>query len=451
MDFRRLLPRLIAIFTVAILLGACTTTEQNGVEQTSDVVDHDAPSSDDASTTDPPPDCETWESEPAGILLTWQRDPTSTMTIDWHVDHDDGDVGDSLCVRPSGADDWDAELEAQAHDVPFLDRTLYRIELTDLDADTEYVFQTGHFEREYRFRTMPEDIDDEPLVFVTGGDTMHAPNMFEKTNRVAIDYDPAFIAWGGDFAYADGGDDPLHDERWEWWFETVADTLVDDDGRVVPILVSIGNHEVVDGYIDEHDDYEPTDEFRADIAPYFYSFFAFPGQPGYGVLDFADYLTLISLDTDHTNPVEGEQTDWLEDVLTQRQQAGVNHVIPFYHVAAFPSYRDFDGDIQTRIRDHWVPLFEDHGVRTVFENHDHTYKRTHPVRDGEIDEDDGIVYIGDGAWGVVTRSGESEDEWYIDRFERERHIIVVTLQGDDEHVLIVSEEGEVLDEYGDDL
>lgn len=439
---------------VAVLMALAAAACDDRTEQSGDVEDSGQSTTQDSSPDVPPhepgPQCPTTgEDEPLGLLLTWQRDPTTTMTIDWHIEAGTEALG-TLCFREEGAEVWAAQVDALEIEYPFGERKIYRVELTGLTPGREYRFQVGGHERRFGFRTMPADIDDEPLVFATGGDTQHLPQYLEQTNRVAMAYDLDFIAWGGDIAYADGGADNLHEQRWAWWFEANMDTLIDDDGRVVPILVGIGNHEVVDGYYHNHQDFEDSDAWRLQYAPYFYTFFAFPGHPGYASLDFGQYLSLIFLDTDHSNPVEGPQTEWLQNTLRARSEAEIPHIFPIYHFPAYPSHRDFDTAGSARVRDNWVPLFEAHGITLAFENHDHTYKRTHPIRDGQID-DDGIVYIGDGAWGVLTRGVTNRDEWYIDQYASQRHAIIVTLLGDQRHVLVVSEDGDVLDEVGEAL
>ncbi len=317
-----------------------------------------------------------------------------------------------------------------------------RVELTGLEPGTAYRFQVEGYDRDYGFRTMPGNLT-RPLRIALGGDTRHRQEWMERTNRAAMQYRPDLIVWGGDFAYADGNPENFY--RWEEWFEANGATLIDDDGYVVPIVAAIGNHEVQGGYYYNDDDYEPTEVWRRDVAPFFYSFFAFPGNPGYGVLDFGDYLSLILLDTDHTNPVEGEQTAWLETALAER--AEVPHVIPVYHVPGFPSHRDYEGATSSRVREHWVPRFEQHGLRLVFENHDHTYKRTAPIRNGRV-HPGGVVYMGDGAWGVGVRTVHDPDEtWYLERAESKRHAIILTLHGAHQHLLVVDENGAVIDEY----
>src|SRR5690625_4806392 len=188
----------------------------------------------------------------------------------------------------------------------------------------------------YHFRTMPTDLS-EPLRFAAGGDTMHDRSSLEKTNRAIMAYEPEFIVWGGDLAYADG----VNHSKWHDWFAANLATLVTEDGKVTPVLLAIGNHEVKDFFWYRYADYEPTDAWRKQIAPFFYSVLASPGQPGYEVIDFGDYLSIFLLDSDHTNPIEGLQTEWLEQALVERQH--VPHKFPVYHVPGYPSVRPFEG------------------------------------------------------------------------------------------------------------
>ncbi len=383
---------------------------------------------------------ETFE-QPVGILLTWQRDPLTTITIDWQTRPDDPEhvAEPILHIKRKGDRNW-GQVEAKSFPFPHSDRTVHRVEITNLAPGTAYRFRVGGFSRKYYFNTMPSDLS-EPLVFATGGDTRHRQSWMERVNRVAMQHNPQFIVWGGDLSYADGRADRIG--RWYEWFDAVRNTLIAEDGRVVPIVVGIGNHEVQRGYHFNNNDFEPTDEWRERRAPYFFSLFAFPGHPGYGLLDFGNYLSFIIGDTDHAGPIAGEQTEWMAEALAQRQN--FTHVFPVYHVPAFPSHRDFGGRVSRGVREHWVPLFEKYGTRVAFENHDHTYKRTHPIRNGEV-ADDGVIYIGDGAWGVGTRRVHNVDEtWYLKNARSVRHAILVTLYGEHVQINVFDEDGEEID------
>ena len=230
------------------------------------------------------------------------------------------------------------------------------------------------------------------------------------------------------------------------------------------VITGIGNHEVKGGhhYANGHASragipaYTQTDASRQQIAPYYFSLMAFPGQPGYGILDFGSYLSILLLDTDHANPIEGQQTDWLKRALAERRH--MLHIVPNYHVPAYPSVRNWQADNSAKIRTHWLPLFEEAGIDVVFENHDHAYKRTKPMLGNEVDAN-GIVFIGDGAWGVGTRPiGGGKDttawtyhgvdpSWYLERATPERHFIITTIQGKMKHFLMVNEAGEFIDEF----
>jgi len=388
------------------------------------------------------------QNDPVGLILTWQQDPTTTMTIDWHTKDEHAST---LEYKRVGASVWD-DATGENFPFPYSDRTIHRVELTGLEPDTEYRIRFTEGADTWKFRTMPTRAS-RPIRFATGGDVRHEREMMEKTNRHVASMDPDFIVWGGDLAYANGLEERLY--RWYEYMEVILNTLVTDDGRMIPILAGIGNHEVLAGYYYNEDSdrregfppYEQNDESRERIAPYYFKLFAFPGQPGYGVLDFGDYMSIILLDTDHTNPVAGKQTRWLEETLAERQD--VPHVFPTYHVPAYPVVRNPEWSPNVEIRKYWVPLFEMYGVRVAFENHDHAYKRTHPLRNGEI-RSDGIVYIGDGAWGVRTRDpGRSHEEYayYLNRVASQRHFILATIYGRQQHFIVINEDGQIIDEY----
>lgn len=386
---------------------------------------------------------------PPALYLTWQRDPTTTMTVQWH--QEEHDPSTTLVYAPAGSDDF-REASYTRRPMAYINRPVYTAELTGLEPGSDYTFrikrnQRGASSPLLRFRTMPATADERPIRIAVGGDVHHRYEWMARVNLEAARFDPDFIVWGGDLAYADGREDRI--DRWHSFFRAMNDTLIDEDGRVIPIVVGIGNHEVLGyqywGADRGRDAYEDTDEYRKSIAPYFYTMFAFPGHPGYGVLDFADYMSIVILDTDHSGPIEGAQTEWLRETLAAR--IDVPHLIPVYHYPAFPSVRNFNGAIPTRIREHWVPLFDEHRVRIAFENHDHTYKRTVPIRHGREDPD-GVVYIGDGAWGVGTRQTHDPLETpYLESALSERHFILLTIKSEAQDLKVINEHGRLIDHH----
>ena len=373
--------------------------------------------------------------DPPALYLQWQRDPTSTMTIHWHTEKP---APTTLEFRADGTNAWH---KTSGSSVPMPDdssgRTIHTVELTGLSADATYWFRFDNGAREYKFRTMPQTLSS-PVRFVSAGDMYHTREMMDEMNKLGAKYDPAFIIMGGDLAYTNDRTNQLEKvSRWYDLFDSWKHLAVAPDGRLIPLLVVIGNHEVK-GF------WHQTEA----QAVGFYSLFSMPGKQGYNVLDFGDYMSLLLLDSGHTRPVAGAQADWLSVTLSKRKK--VPHVFPVYHVPAYPSARPFEGgengDISEAIRKHWSPLFDRHGLKIAFENHEHTFKRTHPIRGNKVDPN-GVVYLGDGAWGVRVRNPHPVDStWYLAKAAAVRHFYLVTLFPDARHILAINNEGAVFDE-----
>ncbi len=304
---------------------------------------------------------------------------------------------------------------------------VHRVELTGLTPDSTYRLRVLGDEggEVMHFLTAPAT-HDRPLRFVIGGDV----GVGERpvgTHQAAAAADPLFAIIGGDLSYADG----VKVERKIQYLREWHQHMRGPDNRLIPHVATIGNHEVRGGY-----------HGTTQHAPFFYSLFA--TRP-YSTLDLGDYLSIVLLDSDHTASITGEQTTWLEQTLASRRH--VPHVFPVYHVPAYPSYRPFDGEVSRRVREHWVPLFEQYGIRMAFENHDHTYKRTHPLRGGQIDAAQGILYLGDGAWGIGTRTPDPS-RWYLQKTEAVDHCMLVVLDGGERRVTVLGHGGAVIDEIG---
>lgn len=316
------------------------------------------------------------------VYLGWRQDPTTTMAIHWittgillaHV-VEYRELGGHAWIRQSG----DADRKFLS-----TDKMIHWCELTGLSPNTEYEFRFIGTSKVMRFRTMPDNLD-EPIKVAFGGDMYHSYNNMDLINRRIAESDPHFIVAGGDWAYADS----KRDNAWKWedLWTSWTKRMVDSEGRIIPVIPTIGNHEVDGGYRRTKKD-----------AIYFYEMFSFP-QDGYGVLDFGSYLSIIILDTLHTVPIP-HQNMFLSNTLAAR--TNVKHVIPVYHLTAWPSGKTIDMFYAIQVRENWVPIFDEYELPLAFEHHDHTYKRTVPIRNG-VEDPNGTVYLGDGCWGVGIR------------------------------------------------
>ena len=100
------------------------------------------------------------------------------------------------------------------------------------------------------------------------------------------------------------------------------------------------------------------------------------------------------------------------------------------------------------IRKNWVPIFDKYHLTAAFENHDHAYKRTH-LLSNNTKNDKGVLYLGDGAWGVKKPRypKSASDCWYIANSSRSRHLIKVTIYPDKREYQAINSHGEKIDEF----
>ncbi|MBX7102516.1 MAG: metallophosphoesterase family protein [Gemmataceae bacterium] len=368
--------------------------------------------------------------QPATLFLTWHRDPTTTMVIQWVGAK--GETADTnVYYAEAGDEEFDGALTS-TRPYPLTDLQIFRCELTDLTPGSEYRFKIGKSSPTWKFKTMPAKATNA-IQFVTGGDV--GINAHAVANNIsAAKQDPAFCFIGGDLGYDNGRSVEVSLA----FLRQYSRHMITRDGRLIPLIACLGNHEVDGGYG------KPRSK-----APFFYALFdgLFP-EVGYNCLDFGDYLSLVMLDTGHTSKIAGEQTDWLEQTLRARVERP--HVIVAGHVPAYPSFRKMDPTVINKTgtgeeqRKHWVPLYEKYRVPVVLEHHDHTFKRTKALLGGHA-HDNGVVYLGDGSWGRLRTPGKPEKMPHMAVVGRDYQVSIHRLQGDDRFHLALDENGRIMD------
>lgn len=380
------------------------------------------------------------QSDVVGIYLTWRDDPTTTMTVNWVNLYEH--TAATVHYRPKGEREWKSAGGTQHTLTPSV-LQVRQGHLEGLEPDTAYEFALGDRPPADGtvpdwFRTMPRSLD-RPLRFVTGGDMMHSRAMADAMNRRAGQIDPDFALLGGDLAYADG----VRATQWIDWLMSWTQEARGQEGRHIPMILAIGNHEVRGHYNGR----------IPDDAPYFYGLFSLPEDRSYYALDFGDYLSVIVLDSGHTHDVLGTQAAWLASAIAERSTQ--QFLFPIYHYPAYGTTKTPEGGrlpsdsrISRQIQESWIPLFEAHGVSAIFENDHHNYKRTHRILNHQRDDERGLLFLGDGAWGVRTRDVPAPGEaWYLAHAEPRRHLIHVILHPDGRaEIDAIDAHGEVFDE-----
>jgi hypothetical protein len=366
---------------------------------------------------------------PNTLFLTWQRDPTTTMTVQWIGATGETDDTRIYYATPKEAL-WRVE-PTTPRPYPKTDLKVFRAELTGLTPGTDYDFTIGKSSPCYRFRTMPAKATDA-IHFISGGDC--GVNAHAVANNIqAARQDPMFAVVGGDLGYDNGRSVATSLA----FLRNYSEHMIGRDGRLIPMITCIGNHEVQGGYN------KPRSK-----APFFYALFdgLYP-ETGFAALDFGDYLSLVLLDTGHTTAIGGEQTEWLEKTLKARQDHP--NVVVVNHVPAYPSYRSMVGRLGKEgtgagNRKHWVPLFEKHRVSVVLEHHDHTFKRSKPLLGG-LEDENGVLYLGDGSWGKLRTPKTPEKVPYLARTSRDYHLSLHRLQGNERFHMALDENGRIMD------
>jgi hypothetical protein len=363
------------------------------------------------------------------LFLTYRGDPTTSVVIQWV-----GHAAPAPAVRHGrlAAFTWDGTVPTAAR--PFGDSpwVVFRAELTGLTPGTEYSFRVDGHPRVYRFRTMPAKATNT-FTFVSGGDCGVNPHAIAN-NILAARQEPYFALVAGDLGYDNG----VSYRTALAFLNNYSRHMVDPQGRLIPLVTCIGNHEVKGGYGKQ----------RAAATYYFPLFDTLYPDTSYAALDFGDYLSLVLLDTGHVAPIAGDQTVWLGRTLAARQDRP--HLIVANHVPAYPSYRAPTSGLLPGAgtgegnRRHWCPLFERYNVDVVLEHHDHTFKRTHPLTDGRPDKN-GVLYLGDGSWGMLRAPVSPEKRPYLATVSRAYHMTVHRLEGDRRFHVALEETGRIAD------
>ena len=93
---------------------------------------------------------------PSILYLTWTRDPTTTMTVQWHSHQKE--TASLIFYQREGDLVWlqQGGIYGQLEDSSLL---VHSVELDGLDPDTLYRFKiSGKGETVYSFRTLPSDL-----------------------------------------------------------------------------------------------------------------------------------------------------------------------------------------------------------------------------------------------------------------------------------------------------
>jgi hypothetical protein len=330
------------------------------------------------------------EAKTGRFRAMWRDDPATSMVIGWdqmsgtlpmfHYDEIDNGAKVELYKFKRKPDYVHAARSLNNHFV----------RLTGLKPNTTYYFilkDSEGISRRYSFHTMP-NVPSERLCIVSGGDSRNNREARIKANSLVAKIRPHFILFNGDMTASDIG------PEWQTWLDDWQATI-GSDGRIFPVVVARGNHEMDNRSLQE--------------------IFDIPYPEAYYALSFGgNLLRLLTLNT--MAATGGDQKNWLQRELMGAQ--GFIWRFAQYHHAMRPHTSgkpERDDLVQN-----WAPLFLHHRVQLALESDSHVAKWTYPIRvskepgssEGFIRDDErGTVYVGEGCWGAPLRSSDDNKKW----------------------------------------
>jgi len=279
----------------------------------------------------------------------------------------------------------------------------HHTDLTGLKEGTKYYFRFGcdsTFSQEYYFITSSKKLNE--LTFLYGGDSRSGEDDEEDKDpashskrKIMNQLIAKLVEQNPEIAALIHGADYGMDASWKslyHWFNDHELTIT-KDGRVLPLIISRGNHDHEIGF---------TENFRLGTVTernsdgYYYK------------TQFTDSIALITLNTETS--MAGYQYKWLKKEL-EKSRAANKWLLVQYHKPAYPAVKPFDREDFARVRKYWVPLFEQFGIDLALESDGHSLKKTVPILKNKPNPK-GIIYIGEGGLGVPQRTPDSK-RWYF--------------------------------------
>ena len=374
---------------------------------------------------------------PKYIHLSWaENDVYHTITIMWWTQFDvSGNtvVYDTVSHANDSVDAYRFQATATTHRVCAYGKCFpgywHEVTLTNLEPGKTYYFRVGGvggWSQEYKFHTIAPD---QPVKIVVAGDSRRpwGEGYELKVHPESLSNYPYSRIWVSKAVAADEPDavvfvgDMVESgnvwEDWEKWFEDVTDNLVTSDGRIIPIIAVIGNHEM-GSYPNVESTYE-----------WFKGLFANPGNELWFSLDFPyTHITVLATTGGCVGtwwgpaiPEAENQTQFLANDLasTNAKWRIIAFHIPWYN--CFESGTGYPSEVYMK---YWAPIIEQYPGTLVFTGHVHNYMRSWPLKTVKIEEvqvdkpwtkvgykyvyqlvnnsNEGITYVVAGTWGAPT-------------------------------------------------
>lgn len=309
----------------------------------------------------------------------------------------------------------------------FGDRFIVSANLTNLEANTKYMYRVGKagsFSKNYYFTTAHEGAFSFLHITDPQYYSQSTANIFNNLMGKAYTINPdiAFTFFTGDIIDK-GGDET----QWQMFFN--ASNLSRNTVATVP-----GNHEYYDAL---------------GSGSYFEDFYQAnynnPKNGAEGTINtnyyFRYYNTLfIAINSEAKSMVK--QKVWFEDVIKQNSDA--KYIIVGMHRSMYGSIYASDS---IAVRANWQPLFDKYGVDLVLSGHDHIYSRSKHIYNDKISTDPlrGTTYIIGGSGGQKYYP-VTQNEKYAKVIEKTSCANIITVSDIGITINVINTNGDTIDE-----
>jgi predicted phosphodiesterase len=304
------------------------------------------------------------------------------------------------------------------------DAAIHEVAVTGLEPETSYFYRVCSSRgsgkscgKTYSFKTAVKR--ESAYAFVVLGDNRTFPSRFKKIAELAYAERPDFVVHVGDVVT--NGEIK---SQWKREFFDPAAPLM----RHVPTYIAIGNH--------ERD------------ADWFYDYVSYPEPENFYSFDYGNaHFTIV--DSNDKPTKDSAQYKWIE-----RDLAGSNATWKFvaHHHPPYSSDSDDYGDTSKEVSDlgdikrrRLVPLYEKYDVDIVWVGHIHSYERTWPIREGRVDEENGVIYIQTGGGGAPLEEFAPTRSWFTAKVLSNYQYCLVTVHGGTLRVMAYDINGRLYD------
>lgn len=402
---------------------------------------------------------------PCHVYATLPFNTSSSVFINAHTDFE----VDNITIKYDSLETYNKNhsLRYFAHSYSYkLDieengrRAVHSTLLYNLEPATDYYYEIHYSSGlmndalpKYKavYRTLPSNGAYEPFTIAIGGDIGSSDIGSSATSSLSS-HDPKVLIIGGDAAYDDGMQTCWY--SWDLYLNGF-DEYNEKVNRTVPFITSVGNHDV---------GFNAMSDAKLNFGEIPLYFIYLPqhlkvntstGEEIMEVPDIEDRRTFfyhfigntmqISLDSGYIASYE-DQSTWMKKLLPKylHYTKFANYHVPIYP-ACLETLESPDEHRQIAV-DNFVPNFETFNFKAVFENHVHLFKATFPLRQDKVDYENGIIYFGDGNWGITPNTcldngNLNNDTALIETASSQRHVWILSLNYTDYEIFPVNGSG----------